>query len=193
MCINVRARWSAAHSAVADGPSGLQPLKWEPGDERPAFAGLSAGASSAEALDEEDVGAHAQQQDRSLTVAESSIAAVDDLPTVAPATGAPPDSPSKEGRSVRRVAPGDCSPGAPTDPDVRNSRIRLIRARSRYVTFRRMIRGAGSANRFSISRMRSHESTPAEERRLSQSFQMLTTSQTKRWSATMFPGRPKYP
>jgi hypothetical protein len=25
----------AAHSAVADGPSGLQPLKWEPGDERP--------------------------------------------------------------------------------------------------------------------------------------------------------------
>jgi hypothetical protein len=25
-----------------------------------------------------------------------------------------------------RVAPGDCSPGAPTDPDVRNSRIRLF-------------------------------------------------------------------
>ena len=45
MCINVRIRWSAAHSALADGPrAGLQPLKWEPGDERPACAGLSAGS-----------------------------------------------------------------------------------------------------------------------------------------------------
>lgn len=30
-----------------------------------------------------------------------------------------------------RVAPGDCSPGAPTDPDVRNSRIRLLGSRFR--------------------------------------------------------------
>src|SRR3990167_5253171 len=42
MCINVRTRWSAAHSAFADGRrAGLQPLKWGPGTERPAFAGLS--------------------------------------------------------------------------------------------------------------------------------------------------------
>src|SRR3990167_7127068 len=101
MCINVRARWSAAHSAVAGGPrAGLQPLKWEPGDDRPAFAGLSAGASSAGALDEEDVGAHAQRQDKALSVAGSSIAAVETQPTVAPATGDPSASPAKAGRSV---------------------------------------------------------------------------------------------
>ena len=27
---------------------------------------------------------------------------------------------------ARRVAPGSCLPGAPTDPDVRHSRIRLV-------------------------------------------------------------------
>ncbi len=32
-----------------------------------------------------------------------------------------------------RVAPGDCAPGAPTDPDVRNSRIRLLKLWVRYV------------------------------------------------------------
>ena len=31
-----------------------------------------------------------------------------------------------------RVAPGDCSPGAPTDPDVQISRIRLFETRLRY-------------------------------------------------------------
>jgi hypothetical protein len=30
-----------------------------------------------------------------------------------------------------RVAPPDCSSGAPTDPDVRNSRIRLLRSSTR--------------------------------------------------------------
>src|SRR5690606_20489353 len=34
--------------------------------------------------------------------------------------------------SLCRVAPGDRSPGAPTDPDVRNSRIRLLRQWLRY-------------------------------------------------------------
>jgi hypothetical protein len=49
----VRRRRDAAHSAVAVGPrAGLQPLKWEPGAERPACAGLPAGASSAGALAE---------------------------------------------------------------------------------------------------------------------------------------------
>jgi len=31
-----------------------------------------------------------------------------------------------------RVAPGRCLPGAPTDPDVQNSRIRLFETRFRY-------------------------------------------------------------
>ena len=30
------------------------------------------------------------------------------------------------------MAPGDCSPGAPTDPDVQNSRIRLFGTWVRY-------------------------------------------------------------
>ncbi len=55
---------------------GLQPLKWEPDADRPACSGLSAGASSAGALDEEGVGAHAQQQDKALIVAWSSTEAL---------------------------------------------------------------------------------------------------------------------
>ena len=39
------------------------------------------------------------------------------------------------GGSIRgRVASGDCSPEAPTDPDVRIFRIRLFGPRLRYVT-----------------------------------------------------------
>jgi len=33
---------------------------------------------------------------------------------------------------ICRVAPRDCSPGAPTDPDVRISRIRFLKPRFRY-------------------------------------------------------------
>ncbi len=33
-----------------------------------------------------------------------------------------------------RVAPGSCPPGAPTDPDVRNSRIRLLGSARRCAT-----------------------------------------------------------
>jgi hypothetical protein len=33
-----------------------------------------------------------------------------------------------------RVAPGRCLPGAPTDPDVQISRIRLFETRLRYAT-----------------------------------------------------------
>jgi hypothetical protein len=35
-------------------------------------------------------------------------------------------------KSRGRVAPGRCLPGAPTDPDVRNYRIRLFEAGFRY-------------------------------------------------------------
>src|SRR5690606_25917818 len=49
----------------------------------------------------------------------------------------PPSRTPNRGTHVRsppfcRVAPGDRSPGAPTDPDVRNSRIRLLRQWLRY-------------------------------------------------------------
>jgi hypothetical protein len=40
---------------------------------------------------------------------------------------------AREGPCFRRVAPEDCSPGAPTDPDVRISRIRLLRPELRGV------------------------------------------------------------
>ncbi len=36
--------------------------------------------------------------------------------------------------SQRRVAPGALAPGAPTDPDVPNSGIRLLGLRARYTT-----------------------------------------------------------
>ena len=39
-------------------------------------------------------------------------------------------------QSGSRVAPGDYSPGAPTDPDVRISRIRLVETEVRYVPYR---------------------------------------------------------
>ena len=89
-----------AHSAVAGGPSGLQPLKWEPGTDRPAFAGLPAGAPVAGA----PVGG-------SSTVAVNAHVAIRTLsccsawtPTPysssAPALDAPADSPAKAGRSA---------------------------------------------------------------------------------------------
>jgi hypothetical protein len=37
-------------------------------------------------------------------------------------------------REGGRVAPGRCLPGAPTDPDVQISRIRLFETRLRYAT-----------------------------------------------------------
>jgi len=50
MRISERERSESAHCAVAVGPrAGLQPLKWEPGAERPACAGLAARAPVARA------------------------------------------------------------------------------------------------------------------------------------------------
>ena len=51
---------------------------------------------------------------------------------------------------------GDRSPEAPTDPDVRNYRIRLFSARLRYVTGAERIRGCGNGDRCTPSRIRSH-------------------------------------
>jgi hypothetical protein len=43
-----------------------------------------------------------------------------------------------------RVAPGNCFPEAPTDPDVRDYRIRHFGPRLRYVTVEGRMRGCGS-------------------------------------------------
>src|SRR5262249_56350822 len=51
--------------------------------------------------------------------------------TVPGALGARAASPPAATALTRRVAPGDRSPGAPTDPDVRISRIRLVESRFR--------------------------------------------------------------
>ena len=76
-------------------------------------------------------------------------------------------TPTSDSDSNCRVAPGGCPPGAPTDPDVRNSRIRLLGARVRYVARRRTMRGAGSGNRFSSACMRVQVRRPSRERVLS--------------------------
>jgi hypothetical protein len=47
------------------------------------------------------------------------------------------------GSSPGRVTPGDCSPEVPTDPDMRNCRIRLFSTRLRYLAGERMC-GCGS-------------------------------------------------
>ena len=47
---------------------------------------------------------------------------------------------------IGRVAPRDCSPEAPTDPDMRISRIRLFGPRLCYVTVEGRMRGCGSVS-----------------------------------------------
>jgi hypothetical protein len=93
-----------------------------------------------------------------------------------------------------RVAPGDCSPGAPTDPGVPNSGTRLLEVRIRYVwppaTARIghkgscaskawTIRGRGSGKRFSrfIIHGQVHRRRAAKERRASHFLHALVTSQ----------------
>jgi hypothetical protein len=50
-----------------------------------------------------------------------------------PARRVPPETGRARERSSRgRVAPSRCLPGAPTDPDLPNSGIRLVRSRIRY-------------------------------------------------------------
>jgi len=75
----------------------------------------------------------------------------------------------------RRVAPGDCSPRAPTDPDVRVSRIRLLRAWVRYVPYRWTMRGSGRGKRSSNAAMRG-QGKGRWERRESHFHQVCFTS-----------------
>lgn len=91
--------------------------------------------------------------------------------------------PTKAPKTFCRVAPGDRSPGAPTDPDVRDSRIRLVRARVRYVAYRRAMRGGGSGKRSSKSSSCFQSTYPVLERRESHLRQACRVSRKKRASA----------
>lgn len=75
-----------------------------------------------------------------------------------------------------RVAPGRCFPGAPTDPDVRNSRIRLFGSRLRYVPYRWTIRGGGSGWRSSNRCIACQLTKPFCERQESHLRQMAFAS-----------------
>jgi len=62
-----------------------------------------------------------------------------------------------------RVAPGDCSPGAPTDPDVRNYRIRLFEKRIHYASLR--VDGRGNGKIRSSAFIQSQRGRSLERRR----------------------------
>ncbi len=77
---------------------------------------------------------------------------------------------------ARRVAPVDC-PGAPTDPDMRDYRIRLFDARARYAGRTRLEScGFGSGCRSSSRSISFQLRKPFWERRPSHRFQMRRTS-----------------
>ena len=58
-----------------------------------------------------------------------------DRRTPAPRSTNPRARPCAEPSDGRRVAPGRCLPGAPTDPDVQNYRIRLFKKQVCYASF----------------------------------------------------------
>ena len=67
-------------------------------------------------------------------------------------------SPARAERAARehelgRVAPGSCPPGAPTDPDVRVSRIRLFEGWICYAGRSRLSAGFGNGKRRRIRYM----------------------------------------
>lgn len=91
-----------------------------------------------------------------------------------------PDRDRERDRDRDRVgAPGGPraqAPGAPTDPDVRNCRIRLLSSWIRYVPKRWMMRGRGSGKRSSVASIRSQFTRPLYERRESHLRQMPLTA-----------------
>jgi hypothetical protein len=58
-------------------------------------------------------------------------------------------APQRRASAGRRVAPSRCLLGAPTDPDLQFSRIRLLKKQVCYVMWD-ALRGIGSGNRFKI-------------------------------------------
>jgi len=89
--------------------------------------------------------------------------------------------PPRHSRSARAVQAkdvrfADTFSEAPTDPDVRNSRIRLVETWIRNVASRRTIRGLGNGNRFRSSCIAGHWISPSCERRDSHLRQRPMTS-----------------
>ena len=79
----------------------------------------------------------------------------------------------EQGVRHSRVAPGDCSPGALTDPDVRISRIRLFGTQIRYAGERAC--GTGSGYRCKSRFILVHVIRARCERRLNDFRQAATT------------------
>ena len=88
--------------------------------------------------------------------------------------------------SLLTRGPGRFPDRAPTDPDVRNSRIRLFGSRICYVMYRCTMRGAGSGNRSSSRSILSQLTKAFCDRRLSHFLQMAVVSYQIRASALLF-------
>src|SRR5262249_41780257 len=90
-----------------------------------------------------------------------------------------------------RVALGSCLPRAPTDPDVRNCRIRLVRSTlhtRRYTEW--TTRAAGSGSRSSRPHRLAQPKRPFQLRRESHFRQMRATTPRIRLSEAQFPVTP---
>lgn len=90
-----------------------------------------------------------------------------------------------------RVAPGNCSPEAPTEPDVQIARIRLFGPRLRYVTVAGRMRGCGSGYRASSRSIPAQDIRARWERRLSHFRHTPMTWCRKFRSALALPVMPK--
>ncbi len=101
------------------------------------------------------------------------VPVVRQMPVVRPTTWAPAAGHAASGASLRATClapgrPGGFPPGAPTDPDMRNSRIRLVGARVRYAGRVRPERcGLGSGYRSSSRTISVQLRDPRWDRRLS--------------------------
>jgi hypothetical protein len=83
-----------------------------------------------------------------------------------------------------RVAPGSYLPRAPTDPDLRNYRIRLVRKHIRYRMGRMIARGSGKIR---SRRFIQAQSGFARDLRQSHLNQTRVTRNLSAWTARWFP------
>ena len=87
------------------------------------------------------------------------------------------------------MAPGDCSPGAPTDPDVRNYRIRLFEKRVCYVSLSLRMEGRGSGKIRKSAFIHSQRGRSLERRRNHLNHVRVVRNRNAR-SEREFPGTP---
>jgi hypothetical protein len=89
-----------------------------------------------------------------------------------------------------RVALGSCPPRAPTDPDVRNCRIRLVRSTLHTRRYTESTRAAGSGIRPSSPHRLAHPKRPFQLRRESHFRQIRATIALIRLNEAQFPVTP---